>query len=82
MTFCNLSWWREGKAQKSRGIVGWVRDSPVQSSTGGHNGTVAKLKAGLVPATAKAKHPGRIRTWPWLMATGKQPRLGHAHKGR
>lgn len=80
MIFCTLLWCRERRAQKSRDILDWVRGRPVPSSTGGYNGTVARVK-GLVPAATKAKCPGRISAWPRMMAMGKQPGLDHDNKG-
>ena len=61
--------------------LGLCEGQSCPSSTGGDSGTVARVKEGPVPAAMKAKCPGKIRTRPRLMAMGKQPRLGHDHKG-
>ena len=43
--------------------------------------TVARGRERLVAATAKVKCPGNVSTWPRVLTMGRQPRLGHAHKG-
>lgn len=78
-TFGDLLWWRERRAQKSRDI-GLVRDSPAPSSAVGYNGTVAKVKEGLVPG-GRGQVPRQGKCVAMVTAMSRQPGLRQAHKG-